>query len=528
MRFFCGILTLLCFGFSVLAQAQENYGPGLREQAYALLGENPRQVAKIGEHLLKTADSQADTADANFLIAQSYRAQGNSNQALVYGFRAKEQSQSCGMAALQIEIELFLSEILRSLQLDAQAAQLLQSAQTLADAQASGLIKIRTRGKALMESGCEAIDRSHPSQALPLLQKAENELARLSGSQQLQCLAKVNICKGKAWMMLARNDSAAGSFKRAAKYLRQQKSKNFPVHALLLKETAQLEFQQQHYQQAIGLLVEALPMAQKIQHPRLLKDINKQLAVNYLALGNRQKYHDYNQKFLSLSSDLETQESEATNTAFNLISKDQDLRLAESGQKFAALLYAALACFVLILVFGFLQLNRNRTRQKRYREIINYLESAKKTTALRGIPEPNTVKKEPAKNLYIPTETEQNILAKLRKFEASAKFTQREMSLAVLSAQLDTNTKYLSEIINKHYHDNFNTYINKLRINYIIEKMKTEPAYLNYKISYLAEESGFSSHSSFATIFKSITGIAPTNFIEFLREDAAHKTQAEP
>jgi AraC-like DNA-binding protein len=53
--------------------------------------------------------------------------------------------------------------------------------------------------------------------------------------------------------------------------------------------------------------------------------------------------------------------------------------------------------------------------------------------------------------------------------------------------------------------------------------LKTEPGYLNYKISYLADESGFSSHSSFATVFKSITGIAPTTFIDLLNKDVGNK-----
>lgn len=119
----------------------------------------------------------------------------------------------------------------------------------------------------------------------------------------------------------------------------------------------------------------------------------------------------------------------------------------------------------------------------------------------------------------IPAETEKVLLAKLKKFEASTRFTSKEMSLALLSAQLETNTKYLSEIINRHYQDNFNTYINKLRVNYIIEKLKSDSAYRNYKISYLAEDAGFSSHSSFATTFKAITGIAPGTFIEFVLEE---------
>ena len=45
-------------------------------------------------------------------------------------------------------------------------------------------------------------------------------------------------------------------------------------------------------------------------------------------------------------------------------------------------------------------------------------------------------------------------------------FLNKDFSLAILAGQLDTNTKYLSEIINSHYHMNFNTYINRLRINY--------------------------------------------------------------
>jgi hypothetical protein len=57
------------------------------------------------------------------------------------------------------------------------------------------------------------------------------------------------------------------------------------------------------------------------------------------------------------------------------------------------------------------------------------------------------------------------------------------------------------------------TYINKLRINYIVEKLKTDPNFIKYRISYLAENCGFASHSSFATVFKTITGLSYGNLI---------------
>ena len=74
-------------------------------------------------------------------------------------------------------------------------------------------------------------------------------------------------------------------------------------------------------------------------------------------------------------------------------------------------------------------------------------------------------------------------------------------------------------MINKYKGKNVNLYIKELRINYIVEKLKSDPKYLNYKVSYLAEECGFSSHSSFSAVFKNITGITPNVFITFLSKD---------
>ena len=57
------------------------------------------------------------------------------------------------------------------------------------------------------------------------------------------------------------------------------------------------------------------------------------------------------------------------------------------------------------------------------------------------------------------------------------KFLNKDMSLALLASHLETNTKYLSEVINKYKGKNFNVYINELRINYIVSKLKTNPMY---------------------------------------------------
>ena len=95
------------------------------------------------------------------------------------------------------------------------------------------------------------------------------------------------------------------------------------------------------------------------------------------------------------------------------------------------------------------------------------------------------------------------------------------MSLAFLASYLGTNTITLSKVINTHKQMNFNDYINGLRIRYIIERIKNEPQFEQYKIAYLAEVSGFSSHSIFSKAFKKSTGVTPSQFLGYLKEEAS-------
>ncbi|WP_336715211.1 helix-turn-helix domain-containing protein [Chryseobacterium mucoviscidosis] len=114
------------------------------------------------------------------------------------------------------------------------------------------------------------------------------------------------------------------------------------------------------------------------------------------------------------------------------------------------------------------------------------------------------------------SETEAKLLELLEDFEKGTSFTNKNMSLSFLAGELNTNTKYLSHLINRHKNSDFKTYINRLRINYIVNKLINDEKYRQYKISILAEECGFSSHSKFATVFKQITDYSPSVYIKLL------------
>jgi AraC-like DNA-binding protein len=97
-----------------------------------------------------------------------------------------------------------------------------------------------------------------------------------------------------------------------------------------------------------------------------------------------------------------------------------------------------------------------------------------------------------------------------------------------LAAELNTNTKYLSYVINRHKCTDVKTYVNRLRINYIVDKLINDDKYRQYKISILAEECGFSSHSKFASVFKAVTDFSPSAYIKYLDENQSDKNTHFP
>ena len=118
----------------------------------------------------------------------------------------------------------------------------------------------------------------------------------------------------------------------------------------------------------------------------------------------------------------------------------------------------------------------------------------------------------------IVNETVNSILKKLEKFEKQKKYIKKDVNLASLATYLGTNTKYLSEIIKLHKGKSYSSYINGLRIDYIVSLLYEEPKYREYKISYLGELCGFASREVFSIVFKKETGITPFYFIENLKK----------
>jgi AraC-like DNA-binding protein len=90
------------------------------------------------------------------------------------------------------------------------------------------------------------------------------------------------------------------------------------------------------------------------------------------------------------------------------------------------------------------------------------------------------------------------------------------LSLEVLSKDLDIPKHYLSQIFNVHFEKNFHSFLADYRIAHALKLLEENPGRL--KIESLAYSCGFNSKTSFNRYFKEITGHAPSAYQENLKK----------
>ncbi|MCT2563896.1 AraC family transcriptional regulator [Chryseobacterium herbae] len=323
-------------------------------------------------------------------------------------------------------------------------------------------------------------------------------------------------------MNLGMTSVASNRIKDAENYfgkaLEIAQNKTYPVsknlEVTILNEYAWLYHDQKKYSQAVYYAKKAEQLEKAIKIPYIRRDIYEVYFKSYVELGEKEASKKYMNLYTKLNDSLVNEEKKTINTPVKKIMDEQGKTHSGNIQK---ILMLSFGCIIILLVGGLLLWKRNQKNlHDRYAAVIQNLKNVHQQAPLENIPQEIPSEK----SINITDETVKMILAKLEKFEKSQKFIKKDLSLTSLANDLNTNTRYLSEIIKLYKENNYNNYINGLRINYITNKLYENPIYREYKISYLAEACGFSSREVFAVIFKKETGVSPSYFINNLRKDS--------
>ena len=96
--------------------------------------------------------------------------------------------------------------------------------------------------------------------------------------------------------------------------------------------------------------------------------------------------------------------------------------------------------------------------------------------------------------------------------ESSKPYLKQGYSINDLSNETGIPLHHLTALLNKGYHERFNDFINKLRLNYMVNYFKPEWEMLT--LEGIGKEVGFNSRTTFYNTIKKNTGLSPSAFLE--------------
>lgn len=262
----------------------------------------------------------------------------------------------------------------------------------------------------------------------------------------------------------------------------------------------------------------------------LMQDLYSNLMNYYLHTNNLDSLTFYKNKLDSIEKSVSKLDPDFSNNfsitgvLLNEIAREDEKRIAQLNT-----LYWAVGVLAFLLLGGGLYTYSKRTLSKKPKSVTfqgtgSKEEKSKETVAdLSRIEEhhdaPAILYQEIHKaDVKIAKGTIDRLEELFKEFEQSKQFLDSNVNVGLLASQFNTNNKYITYTLKSMYDKDFATYINDLRVNYLIDLLVEEPKYRDYKISYLADLAGFSSHSKFATNFKKIKGMSPSEFIDSLTQ----------
>lgn len=178
----------------------------------------------------------------------------------------------------------------------------------------------------------------------------------------------------------------------------------------------------------------------------------------------------------------------------------------QKAQQNMSLWFVSIGLFLALIILFIVYKKQQSENTKTFNELVEKLNTKPEEQATSS-----SVNK-----FQISDEKITKILSGLQKFEKSNAFLKQNTSLVTVAKKLNTNTSYLSQIINEQKGITFKSYITELRINYVLHKLKNDSVLRSYSIKAIAKEIGFKSEGAFSRAFKKQTGIYPSFFIKNL------------
>ncbi|AXT61570.1 helix-turn-helix domain-containing protein [Aquimarina sp. AD10] len=279
-------------------------------------------------------------------------------------------------------------------------------------------------------------------------------------------------------------------------------------------------YQQQLYDKAINRLLLTIKASDKNDLLKLpVRQSHLLLANCYAAKKDFEQSTYWHAKYSSLNEAYQKRKDQTVNKIYEKEAQqlEDGIKVLQSQRNkdktrttyaygIAGLL---LGCLVILVV---LYKRKQRSNQRIFNELLQQITALE--TKEKEVVTVKETTKEIAKEVVIDEDTVNEILKGLDRLERQEFFLRSDCNLRTIAKKVKTNATYLSKIINLHKKKNFNDYLNELRIDYALKRLKNDKKFRAFSIKSIATEIGYKSDYSFAKHFKTRTGLNPSYYIK--------------
>lgn len=491
------------------------------ETAVHIAAKDLNRAISIADSLYTHSESELHQLKALMLSSTLFQQKGEMKKSIQYATMADKIAVKHKFYDWEARIAGFLSTQYRILGLYDQGEVYLEKGKNVSKLIENEEIKTLYLGLIFQETAYYELEHDQYEQAYKAVKTAEGYFARLTDEvNKNYFLATNEELFGRTCIGLKQWDEALihynTTLERLANITQQDAMLNGFVHSGL----GRVYLEKKESRLAMEHLKKAEKSVEESDYLELKIEVYKTFSEYYKSEDDYKSYSVYHDKYMNAFQANEKKKKQSIDDFVNTIQKrDQTL-------SFNYRLFVIVSIVLLVIVIATVIWHRRSKKRdfERFKLIMQKLKEQNKEGETIAVEPEELVNKD--KKRLISEAVEAKLLIDLDEFEKTGRYTDNQISLPMLAGILNTNTKYLSYVLKTHKSKDFNTYINELRIRYIIEKIEQNDVFKNYKISYLAEEAGFSSHSKFSAIFKSVTGFSPSTFLDYLEKSTSLSNQS--
>lgn len=518
------MIFLFMTAFPLWAQKKNGFDQICERTSIQVAQKDIPKSLKTADSLYMTAQKPLDKVKSLLLSAELYHVSGEFKKSICYGENAHSLLKQIDDPEWFSRVNEFLAKEYRLVGLHERSRkyilQGMQGAKGISDAQKRG----KVMGLLNQEMAYYEMEQGNYTEAVQYIEHSLNSFGKDQIAENVRAVAASYQILGDIYFKL-KDYTVSENYYRKAESLVKTKC---CVLGLVYNGLGGIRLKQKNWKEAEIYLKKAENIADSSKSLKLKKAVYSNINDYYEGTGDDYKASLYAIKYVRAYDSLTARNREFTPKNSENLTKRSPKSKQISIVKNAAIIVLLATLIGIVILFK----AKQRKQRSKFRNIIRtqlqMLSSRSEPVPLkRENPDFANISVEEVddriggydkkrNDSLMTSETEAKLLELLEEFEKGELYNNKNMSLSFLAAELNTNTKYLSYVINQHKCTDVKTYVNRLRINYIVDKLINDEKYRQYKISILADECGFSSHSKFATVFKAVTDFSPSAYIKYL------------